>query len=251
MHAAGGHGASIKDLVIWMRFNLTGRSASGRPVLSAESLHEMHEPQAEQSRRLPIPGQTRTGYGLGWNIGEYKGKTVLEHGGSYVGTSAAISFLPEEQIGVAVLLNAQSPLTLVFTADVFDRLLGVRPTDILPRMKKGYDRSKARRSTEHGSADSDPASSSDRLSLDPRAYVGRYANHMWGTIKIDLQDRRLVARMGTLPLELVLHGTDRFSVRNSGGTPIAGRFVVHADSTVGAVLLAIDEEGNEVAFDKQ
>jgi len=66
--------------------------ASEAPVLSEESRRAM---------RTPHP--PATGYGLGLQIRETDGVTVVGHGGSVAGYNADLAFDPESGLGVAVL----------------------------------------------------------------------------------------------------------------------------------------------------
>lgn len=66
--------------------------ASEAPILSEESRRAMRTPQPPA-----------TGYGLGLQIRETDGVTVVGHGGSVAGYNADLAFDPESGLGVAVL----------------------------------------------------------------------------------------------------------------------------------------------------
>lgn len=71
-----------------------GNSPGGR-ILKAETLAEMWEPQFDP----------KAGFGIGFALGEWRGKKTIGHGGAVYGHSTALTYLPEEKIGVVVLSN--------------------------------------------------------------------------------------------------------------------------------------------------
>ena len=69
------------------------------------------------------------GYALGWQTGLYRGRKILRHTGKIEGYSSLQAFLPDEGIGVCILLNFHSPtVSIMFTIlyDILDRLLGLK-----------------------------------------------------------------------------------------------------------------------------
>lgn len=65
-------------------------------LLSEKSLKEMLTLQFAKP-------QEKTGFGLGFVIGEFQGKQRIGHGGAIYGFSTELAYLPEEKIGVVVL----------------------------------------------------------------------------------------------------------------------------------------------------
>ena len=69
------------------------------------------------------PQKTRDGksttYGLGWGIGELKGKKKIAHSGGQPGTSTDLEMLPELDVAVAVMCNMDE----VRARDLADKIL--------------------------------------------------------------------------------------------------------------------------------
>ncbi|HZR55444.1 MAG TPA: serine hydrolase domain-containing protein [Terriglobales bacterium] len=69
------------------------------------------------------PQKTRDGkstsYGLGWGIGELKGKRKIAHDGGQPGTSTDLAMLPDSDVAVAVMCNLEE----VRTRDLADEIL--------------------------------------------------------------------------------------------------------------------------------
>lgn len=64
-------------------------------------------------------------YGIGWFIEKYKGQTIIEHGGGQLAVRALLSLVPEERMGVAVLLNFDSTIHRLVSRRIIDILLDI------------------------------------------------------------------------------------------------------------------------------
>lgn len=99
--AAGAIYSNINDLEKWLRFLLAkGKTLSGKVLLSEENFNRMTE------RHTTIEsGERDIGYGLGWVFDRSYGQNIILHGGNINGFTALITFYPEEEIGMAILVN--------------------------------------------------------------------------------------------------------------------------------------------------
>jgi beta-lactamase class C len=104
---AAGINASIADMAQWLRA-LMGEMPS---IVSPEIIQQITEPVIEtprEKRRLHWNGHIRDAYyGLGWRILDYEGMKLIFHSGGVRGYRSQIAFLPEEKVGIVVLLNAE------------------------------------------------------------------------------------------------------------------------------------------------
>lgn len=123
---AAGVNASIRDMSRWLNAQLGHQP----DVLSIELLNQIHTPQ------VASPGELRGSpwrrerlrnayYGLGWRIFDYQGHTLVFHGGAVQGYRALIGFLPEQDTGIVVLWNAESPSPSGLLPAYVDRVLGL------------------------------------------------------------------------------------------------------------------------------
>lgn len=249
MHAAGGLGASIADLSKWLILNLNGGRVGDRNVLPEKWIQEMQRIQSKMGKpEETLPGNMREGYGLGWTIGHYKQIPRIEHGGGYTGTSAHISFMPQQKIGVAVVANAGLPLPLVVAGDVYDRLLKLEGADIIPEIAqrtKGRMKQQQEQVTHY---EQNPVTQ-EALSLPIADYAGNYTNPVWGTVVVERSDNRLSARVGTLPLMLSPEGENRFSVLVGEDQQELGRFETSTEG-VSAIVIAFALGDTDVRFDR-
>ncbi len=102
MSAAGGLYASASDLAAFLRFQLGNGTVGGRNVLDPTLMEEM--------RTVPAPHAGEpAGYALGvartrWRAGRYQ--DLFSHGGGGFGFLSDLWFLPQVQLGIAVLTNS-------------------------------------------------------------------------------------------------------------------------------------------------
>ena len=97
---AGGIACHVKDLLRYARFHLgDGRAEDGTRLLSTESLTMMHSPQ--------VTVREGEAWGLSWGIvDEIEGARQLRHGGGTRGQISLLVLVPEHDLAVAVLTNA-------------------------------------------------------------------------------------------------------------------------------------------------
>ena len=134
MTAAGGLWASAADLAKFLEFQLGDGTVDGRTVLDAALMQEM--------RTVPAPNAgAPAGYALGvarthWRAGQYL--DLFNHGGGGYGFLSDLWWLPQLQLGIAVLTNSddhdlQGALALGILRDLVtepdsryhDRMLGL------------------------------------------------------------------------------------------------------------------------------
>lgn len=103
---AAGVNASITDMAQWLRAMLGERPQVVPPSVVQEVSAPMIKTRREL-RRYHWSGRARHAYyGLGWRIFDYAGQKLVFHSGGVRGYVSQIAFLPEENLGIVVLLNA-------------------------------------------------------------------------------------------------------------------------------------------------
>ena len=211
----------------------------------------MHALEVKSGKRgFRLPNREPLGYGFGWFVGRYKDIPYIDHGGGYTGTSAAITLVPQHQLGVAVIANSGIPLPHVATGDILDRILNLEGKDLLPQLKQMAERRASRLSAIEANFGENPAVKQGGLSLTPSAYIGHYGNIDWGTIEIAVDGRNLTARIGDLPLQLGSIGADEFQYRTEGTSLKEARFEIAGSGTVVAVIADVSETGTAIRFER-
>ena len=84
-------------------------------ALGYRSLHRrVGEPQLTTTR-FPVAVLSNglaTGYGYGWEVGDYAGHTIIAHNGGINGFSTQIMRLPNDKVYVAILSNDENQQSL-------------------------------------------------------------------------------------------------------------------------------------------
>ena len=197
MVAAGGMYSSADDMARFLEFQIGGGTIDGRAVLDGALLGEM--------RTVQFPSRDeRVGYGLGVtrDVWHRAGNTDLfSHGGSGFGFIADLWWVPDLQLGIAVLTNSadhdlQLNLAIAILDDLvhapgpyFERLRELTPSSATEPESTGWqdDLAAEIRSL---AAPSDPASWPN--------YVGQYKTPDWDVIVIDSPPSRVYEDNGTL-----------------------------------------------------
>jgi CubicO group peptidase (beta-lactamase class C family) len=101
--AGGTTWSSVEDVAAYLALQLRrGVGPDGRRIVSEASLLETWQPHT--------PTGNGDHFGLGWIVGpDYHGLRQLSYSGGNLGFSSRVSFLPEADLGVAVLTNASLP----------------------------------------------------------------------------------------------------------------------------------------------
>ena len=212
---AGGVQSCATDIATWMNFHLGDGTHAGRRILSVASMAEMHSPQivVPTTAAFRAARQLRyfAGYGLGWQVFDYRGRPYIWHTGGGDGQRAIMALLPDQSLGVAVLVNSKSaPIQscLAIVSHIFDHYLGEQPAqDYLDDVRTAFDRSNAERDTELA-ARAASRDSSKPPNAPMSAYVGRYRDRL-GLI-VDVTEARgdLTMRYGGGELAILDHWRD-------------------------------------------
>lgn len=199
MQSAGGIVTSISDLARWLRFNMNNGKLDGKQVIPADVVESVHTGYADTLRSEP-PFVGNGKYGLGWQIGKYREENVIYHHGGYSGWSTHISYMPDQKIGVAVLINestAGGRITHLLALYAYDKLLGT--ADAEQKYAKELDSIV----TQYGKmkqslvdAFRSRASRASQLTMPLKNYTGRYRNELLGNIDIAVEQNTLGVRMG-------------------------------------------------------
>ncbi|MFM1895959.1 MAG: hypothetical protein RLZZ385_1033 [Pseudomonadota bacterium] len=104
---AAGINATIQDMAIWARANL----GAFPEVLPAQVLQTAHSPVVETPYGNYFnrwKGMEHAYYGLGWRVFDYRGMRVIHHGGGVRGFRSEMALIPERNLGIVVLFNAET-----------------------------------------------------------------------------------------------------------------------------------------------
>jgi CubicO group peptidase (beta-lactamase class C family) len=204
--SAGGAAAinsSAAEMAQWVRLQLGRGTYEGKKIFSADRSREMWTPQTvvggvSESAEKFNPTVHFNLYGLGWFLSDYRGRKVVTHSGGLDGMTSRVAMLPEENLGVVVLTNSETPLQSFLWYKVFDVLTGAPArdwsADYAARAKAAREReeAEARKLEEARVPNTKP-------SLAPSAYAGTYTGAMYGDARVTEEQGRLVLRLAHSP----------------------------------------------------
>jgi len=124
MHAAGAHFSSARDLARYLAAHISGGIVEGARVLPEAAIRETHRRHVPQDRNFgPFH---RHAWGFGWDIGTYGADTLFHRFGAFEGYRSHVSFMPQHDYGVVVLVNGDgpaSPAADLLATHIYDLLL--------------------------------------------------------------------------------------------------------------------------------
>ncbi|HYH09668.1 MAG TPA: serine hydrolase [Thermoanaerobaculia bacterium] len=192
---SGGLCSTLGDMTRWLRVNMTDGLLDGKRIVPLTVMREVHAPQINLSRRF---GRLdRYAYGLGWYHADYQGDLVMHHFGSYPGSWAHVSWMPDRNIGVVVLANIYAPLPDAVALLAYDTLLGraTARAQFDEDIQKVRERVFARpqRFAEQLQKLASESQDSDRALA---SYTGTYTDEALGTMIVREENGELHATMG-------------------------------------------------------
>ncbi|GAA0854679.1 hypothetical protein GCM10009114_11420 [Aliiglaciecola litoralis] len=113
---AAGVNASIEDMAIWVRAMLGEYPQVVSPNLINTVTTPLVKTKREMRRRKWRKFLNDAHYGIGWRVYDFNGHKLNYHGGWVEGYRADVAFAPDQQVGYAMLMNAESNLINSFTA---------------------------------------------------------------------------------------------------------------------------------------
>ncbi|GHU74915.1 penicillin-binding protein [Clostridia bacterium] len=186
---AGSINASAEELLGWLRFNLNKGVVGNSELIKSATFPQLITPNiAYTLYPWEYPEIRSMGYGLGWFVDCYRGKTLVWHGGNVSGSTAMVAFMPELNIGMTAQVNTGgSALPIITMYDCFDRLMGYADAkDWGGEIGKAMDEFRAKAEEENkGKADKRKPI---RTARDFADFEGVYRNDPYGTVKVQLKD---------------------------------------------------------------
>lgn len=248
--AAGGIYSSADDMARWVRLQLAGghlpAGADGaeRALFKPARRDEMWSlvtPMRISEPKIAALKPTQPnflGYGLGWFLSDYRGKKLVWHTGGWPGQVSKVVLVPELNLGVVVLTNAESGAAFQAVSwRVLDAYLGAPATDWVAAYAESVKAAEGNADeswAKHVAARA-PASTP---SLPLAKYAGTYRDAWRGEVFIAEQEGRLTIRFShtdKLGGDLEHWQHDTFIVRWHDRSHNADAFLTFALTPDGAV----------------
>src|ERR1700716_877823 len=139
---AGAIISNIDELSHWLIALMNDGKYNGKQVLPAKVLKETMQPAIglpnSLGEALGYWELLNPAYGMGRQTASYRGRLLTFHGGDLPGFHSQVAFLPNEKIGVIVLVisDHSAPLYNIVSYNVFERMLGMDQTPWSQRQLK-------------------------------------------------------------------------------------------------------------------
>jgi hypothetical protein len=182
--------------------------------------------------RAAFPGTHQMSYGMGWVIQDHFGHRLLQHAGAIDGFRCHFTLVPKERLGIVLLCNLhRTRMNLALSNSLLDVLLNLPRRDrdwnkiVEDAERKNQAKSEKKESEErdHRHRDTSP-------SRELAGYTGAYEHPAYGTVRVTLEDGKLVWHWNRFTAPLTHWHYDTFTL------PITIMEEPH-------VVFALDERG--------
>ncbi|HKP73621.1 MAG TPA: serine hydrolase, partial [Pyrinomonadaceae bacterium] len=235
--------SSVADMAQWIRLQLGRGTYQGKKIFSTGASHEMWSPNTiipigEASAKFN-PTRHFYLYGMGWFLSDYQGRKVASHGGGLDGMISQVAMMPEENLGVVVLTNSETPLASFMTNKVFDVFLGVPKRDWSAEYLARTAQAKAAAAEEEKKTEA-ARNPNTKPSLALASYAGSYTGEMYGEARVTEENGKLVLRLTPSPnfvgdLEHWQYDTFRVKWRDTVSYPFPRGFITFTLNARGQV----------------
>jgi len=256
---AGGLALSANDLAQWLKIQLGhGALPGGGRLFSEAQAAEMWKGVTVQPI-TPYPGGLApltpkfSTYALGWEVEDYRGARIISHGGGVFGSITHVILLPDQDVGIAVVVNSEDVALLRGVAHMLaDHYLGLSDMDWPKRfgdfMTQRIEGGKAALST----AKAAPAKVGPSLTLE--RYAGTYRDPWYGDVAVTNGAEGLRIDFKTTPRmagKLVHWQYDTFVTRfdDKAIEPAYVTFALDADGKVASVSMKPESPIADFSYD--
>ena len=252
---AGAVISNIDELSHWLIALMNDGKYNGKQVLPSDVLKATLQPA------IALPNATgesqgfwelfNAAYGMARETASYRGHLLTMHGGDLPGFHSQISFMPNDHIGVIVLVigDHSAPLYNVVSYNVYERLLGMDQTPWSQRRlaQRLADKKAGTAARAKAGEDRVPNTKPSHALAD---YAGEYENPAYGILKITLKDNQLQFGFHEFQFPLSNFHYDRFDTPDD---ELYGRFSINfrtnPQGDIDSGVISLDEA--EVTFTRK
>lgn len=195
-------------------------------------------------------------YALGWGLRDYHGRKLIGHTGGVGGFVSRVMLVPEENLGVVILTNAEEDGAFdAILYHVFDYYFHLPPTDWIAAFKavKNQEEKDAAEAMKHAAAARDANS---KPSLPLEKYAGVYNDAWYGPITIKYENGGLAISFDHTPSMIgdLQHWQYDTFIAHWRVRTIEDAFItfsLNADGTIGSAKMAAVSPLADFSFDYQ
>jgi len=252
---AGAIISNIDELSHWLIALMNAGKYNSKQVLPANVLKATLQPAIGLPNTL---GESlgfwellNPAYGMGRQTAAYRGHLITYHGGDLPGFHSQVSFLPNDKIGVIVLVisDHSAPLYNVVSYNVYERLLGMDQTPWSQRRLQQRLAGKKAGTEARAKAGGDrvPNTKPSHALAD---YAGDYENPAYGILKIGLKSDALQFGFHAFQFPLSHFHYDRFDTPDDEQYgKFSVNFRTNPQGDIDNAVISLDE--SEVIFTRK
>lgn len=252
---AGAINSNVQDLSRWVIALLNKGKVDGKQVIPEAVLRETMAP----SLGLPNSALESRGwgenlnayYGMGRTISSYRGHLLALHGGDLPGFHSQISIMPNDNIGVIVLVIGDhvAPMYNGLTYNIYERLLGLSLTPWSERLNEVRLKNKAAGTKARATADVGRVpNTKPSHALDD--YVGEFVHPAYGVVNVTRGDKELNFDFHGIKMPLSHFHYDRFDTPDDEQDgKFSLNFRTNPMGEIDSVEISLDEAA--VTFNRQ
>jgi hypothetical protein len=195
-------------------------------------------------------------YALGWMLRDYHGRKLVGHTGGVAGFVSRVMLVPDENLGVVVLTNAESDGAFdSILYHVLDYYLHVPPTDWIAAYKSVDDQQEKEAAEIMKKAEA-ARDASSKPSLPLNKYAAAYHDAWYGPITIHSENSGLVITFDHTPsmigdLQPWQHDTFKAHWRDRNIEDAFVTFALNPDGTIDSAKMAAVSPLADFSFDYQ
>jgi CubicO group peptidase (beta-lactamase class C family) len=205
---AGAINSSVADMSKWVLLQLNRGKIPGTDtrIFSEKVSQDMWAQQMIVPVRQAPPELQKlqahfAGYGMGWALRDYKGRKLVSHSGGVAGYVTRVMLVPEENLGVVILTNAEEDVAFESVLyHILDSYLGGPTEDYIAGFQAVEDKQR-KEADETMSRAAQGRAAESKPSLPLEKYAGDYSDPWYGQVTIRSENGRLV-----LNFERTVHG---------------------------------------------
>ena len=195
---AGGLSSSANDMGRWLAIQLAHGAlpgSDGKRLFSEESSREMWTPQVLiPIHQYPKPIAEATpqfsAYALGWDVTDYRGVKIIQHGGAVFGVQTIVVLIPDRQVGFSLQINSEDGVVLKGMAyELLDHYLDAPKRDWVADFAS-FNKSRVE-GAQAALAGIKQERKPSKPSLPAAGYAGNFADAWYGPIDITQKDGKL------------------------------------------------------------
>jgi CubicO group peptidase (beta-lactamase class C family) len=270
---AGAINSCAADMAKWVQLQLNRGKYADRDgtkkdgteknarLFTEQRSKEMWTPQTILPTGDPPPGLAGlktnfADYALGWGLRDYHGRKLVGHTGGVAGFVSRVMLVPEENLGVVVLTNAEEGGAFdSILYHVLDHYFHLPPTDWISAFKTLNDAEEKEAAEAMKKAEAARAADS-KPSLPLEKYAGVYTDAWYGPITIHVENRALVITFDHTPtmigdLQPWQHDTFKAHWRDRGIEDAFVTFTLNPDGTIDSAKMAAVSPLADFSFDYQ